>query len=146
MCKVSNKIKFCTCHVDDMDDLPHFWIFHSYHEEQELMVVGSPIMPVAIDEATDLINREALLKRVNEQDAFDVELLPKEKDRLQLSFSCEGERNFGRLDYGFEYRDGKWEEEDYESFDWMMKHKEKQFGEINPALEEDDLVKDTIVK
>ncbi|HZG72225.1 MAG TPA: hypothetical protein VEY51_11890 [Chondromyces sp.] len=94
------------------------------------MIMGEPIMPIEINEATDLINKETLLKRVNERDAFDVQLNPREGDRLQLTFSCQGENGIGMIHYGFEYRNGKWEEEDYEVFDWKRKHEEEDFGEV----------------
>ena len=139
MCQVSDKIKFCICNVKDINDLLHYWVFHSYNEDLDLMVMGQPIMPAQIDEETDMINKKALLKRVNERDAFDVELYPKEKDRLQLSFTCFELSDNGMIHYGFEFRNGRWEEEDYELFDWMMKHEERDFGEISPAIQDEGL-------
>lgn len=133
MCKISDKIKFCTCKSSSVEKLKHYWIFHQYVEGQENIVIGTTMMPYLLDEQVEIQNKTLLLKRINEVDAFDVELNPKEKDRLQLSFKCGGDMN-DFLDYGFEFRDGKWVEEQFDSLEWMWNHSEAKFGLIRNAL------------
>jgi hypothetical protein len=132
MCRVSDKIKFCTCSVS-LDQLKNYWVLHRYVEGKLDIVIGQPLMPYNVDEQTDTYNKEVLLKRVNEADAFDVNLNPKENDRLQVTFTrdMEDEEN---MNYGFVFKNGKWEEEGYDALEWMWRHEEKTFGKVKEAF------------
>jgi hypothetical protein len=132
MCRVSDKIKFCTCSVS-LDQLKNYWVLHRYVEGKLDIVIGQPLMPYNVDEQTDTYNKEVLLKRVNEADAFDVNLNPKENDRLQVTFTrdVEDEEN---MNYGFVFKNGKWEEEGYDALEWMWRHEEETFGKVKEAF------------
>ena len=54
-------------------------------------------------------------------------------DLLQLSFACDTD-SFSRLNYGFEYKGGKWIEVEYDAFAWMEHHEEQVSGEIKGAM------------
>lgn len=97
------------------------------------MIIGEFMLPYMIDEKILIKNKAMLLKRLNETDAFDVELFPKSKDRLQLTFTCPG-ANDQQITYGYSYKKGKWVEEDYDPLEWCWHHDEQKFGIINPAL------------
>ena len=133
MCVVSDKIKFCTCSAEDLDGALNTWTFFRKRprSNETLHILGSAMMPLEIDFFTELQNQETLLKRVNERDAFDIDLNPEEGDRLLLSFRKD--KDAPPLWYGFEYFDGVWEEESYSVFDWMETHKEGEKGKVyNP--------------
>ena len=48
------------------------------------------MLPVFIDPLIDLQNREIITNRLNEPDAFDLDLDPNEKDILELCFTIKG--------------------------------------------------------
>lgn len=93
------------------------------------MMIGEPMMTYW-DAEDELHNRVLLLKRVNEPDAFDVDLKPKAKDRLQISICC-GHRY---MDYGFVYKGGERVEEEFDGIEWMWRHEEVEFGKVAGAL------------
>ena len=91
-------------------------------------LLGLYTLPNFTDKDVELYNKQHLLKRVNDPSAFDVDLNPKEHDRLSLFFTVKNDQY--PLKYGFEYRNGKWEEEEYYDLEWQMEHERKDFGEI----------------
>jgi hypothetical protein len=132
MCKVSNKLKLCTC-TGDFDKLKHYWIFHSYVKGKNEIVLGQPLLPDYFIFSNHPDNEVILEKLLNEGNAFDVAIVPKSKDRLELSFTCNDNRE-NRLTYGFEYKKGKWVAKEYDCFMWMYNHDEESFGKISNAL------------
>jgi hypothetical protein len=133
MCKVSEKIKFCSC-SSPLDKLKHYWVLHRFVAGKHEIVVGQPIFSAEIEESIDNLNKEVLLHRMNEPDAFDVDLGPKPKDRLLISLRC-GDDAYGYIHYGFRYsKNGKWVEEQYDTFEWMWRHEEAQFGKLVSPL------------
>ncbi|GAB4093561.1 hypothetical protein [Flaviaesturariibacter terrae] len=76
------------------------------------------------------------MERVNEAGAFDVELNPKPKDRLEVTFTLNKGDYESYLSYGFEFKKGKWIECDYDSLEWMWRHDEKIGGNMKDAFEE----------
>lgn len=134
MCRVSEKIKFCTCSAPSIDSLKHYWVFYRKVKGKDIMVMGEPMSPYPINIADDQHNRNLLKLRVNEPDAFDIDLQPKTGDRLQVSFQCANAVE-GYLHYGFKFEKGKWIEKEFDYFDWMTHHEEDKFGKLNPALD-----------
>ena len=82
------------------------------------------------EQEIELYNRDLLLKLVNIPATFDIEINPNPKDRLELSFSVGTER----LAYGFEYKYGRWELEEYDVFKWMAHHNDHLSGKIKNAM------------
>ena len=134
MCKVSDKIKLCTCAVNSVNELKHYWILHRYNKSKNNIVIGDCMLPYMVDEKIIINNKAMLLKRINEVDAFDIELSPKNKDRLQLTFTCTDSHD-QQITYGYSYKKGKWVEEDFDPLEWSWHHDEQKFGIINPALD-----------
>ncbi len=132
MCKVSDKIKFCTC-SGDAKNLRHFWVLHRFVKGRHEIIMGQPVMPLYLEKQINTYNRQLLLQRLNEPDAFDADISPLEKDRLQVSFQCSKEYP-DRVDYGFEFKKGKWRECEYDFFEWYSQHVESNFGKIKSAL------------
>ena len=91
------------------------------------------MMPPFIDYKLEIYNRKLLLKRVNEVDAFDIDLHPKSKDRLQLTFTCE--MFYSPLNYGYSFNKGKWIEEEFHYLEWMWHHEKAEFGKITNVID-----------
>lgn len=132
MCEVSDKLQLCTCSEVDFDHAKHYWILHRFVKGQKVEVVGEPVMPFCIDEETDVKNRTLLKTLLNEKAVFDKPLQPREADLLELSFQVNDELE--RITYGYKYAGGKWEEEEYDVFEWMTHHKELKQGTIKNGL------------
>ena len=132
MCSVSDKLKLCTCGEDVYDSAKHYWIFHRYVKGRNEMLVGSIMCPYFADPETDQQNLETILHALNEGNPFDVDLNPKNHDRLSLHFSCD--ESLAHLSYGFRYNGKVWKVIPYNVFDFMQKHEEGQEGEILNAL------------
>lgn len=129
MCEISDKIKFCTCKAKSTERLKNYWVFHQYEEGRFDGIMGSCDPPMLMDEQMVQYNEETLLKRVNETDAFDVDLQPKSKDRLEIVLTC-NEHFGGDLHIGFEYKKGQWVACEYDLFEWTWKHTEDAFGKL----------------
>ena len=134
MCKVSDKIKLCTCGVNSVDQLKHYWILHRYNKLKNNIIIGEFMLPYMLDEKMLIYNKAMLLNRLSEADAFDLELSPKSKDRLQLTFTCP-DTNEQQITYGYSFKKGKWVEEDFDPLEWSWHHDEQKIGIINPALD-----------
>lgn len=108
-------------------------MLHRYSEDQNMMVFGEPFLPYFIDEDIDNLNQSLLLKLLNEGNVFDDEINTAERDRLQLSFQIE--KNLSQsLNYGFEFREGRWKKYPFDILDWMKKHEQEMYGKIMNAI------------
>lgn len=86
MCKISDKLKLCTCKTKSVEQLKHYWILKR-HNGQNNCIVGEAILPANIGEQADLINEKIILKMLNGDNCFDTELLHQENDILELHFT-----------------------------------------------------------
>lgn len=140
MCELSKKLKLCTCDAgSSVAALDHFWVLHRFDPAKNTMVIGRVRMPDRLDAEVEAYNRALLLARLNEPDAFDVDLGPREGDRLQLTFTFRkhvppGKESVKVIHYGYAYENGRWKEMPYESLSWYRKHHREQSGELRPAL------------
>jgi hypothetical protein len=133
MCTVSSKLVLCTCTPKSVSGLKHYWVWYRFVEGKNEMVMGIPSMPFELNPETEALNWKTLQKRLNEPDAFDLDLKPMEKDRLQIHFSC-GPEYYECVDYGFEYRKGNWRKKEFEFFNWLNHWDELQTGKIKYPL------------
>ena len=95
MCKLSNKIKFCTC-VDEntnIEDLNHYWILHRYNKDKSEFVMGMPIFPDHLHPMFD-INDKALLSTLNTNDAFDKKINTANGDVIEIVL-CNNDNSTG---------------------------------------------------
>jgi hypothetical protein len=129
MCTISSKIKFCTCNTP-AHKLRHSWTFHSYVGDTGTILLGTPVFPVDLPEALSMANEETLEQRLNEPDAFDVDLEPKENDRLEVHLSCNTDHESGFIHYGFEFQSGHWKSIGYDYFEWKWQHKKRMHGKL----------------
>lgn len=133
MCKVSNKLKLCSCKTDDPTKLKHYWVFSRFDADKEESTIGTMLMPYTPEESVHQYNQETLLGLINNPFTFDIDLKPLDKDRLQLHFTVSNDEY---MDYGFEYNQGAWVIDAYSPFEWENHHSQDQLGKIVQALEE----------
>lgn len=129
MCKVSDKLKLCTCKTD-VNALKHYWIFYSYAKGKNNYIVGEPMLPAFISPEDDRFNQQALINLLNGHNCFDSGIEPVDKDRLVISFTI----GKGPISYGFEFKRGKWIRSAYDPLEWEWNHTAVQSGKILNAL------------
>jgi hypothetical protein len=139
MCKVSSKLKLCTCAVPDVSRLRFYWVLHRFDPRKDVRRVGRVARPDVLDARDEAHNRTLLLARLQEPDAFDVDLEPREGDRLQLTFRFTERDRAGRktvkeITYGYARIRGRWVEEKYDPLLWHWHHDRERFGELRPAV------------
>lgn len=105
MCLISDKIKFCTCTKVDVTSEKHYWAFYRNIDPNATPHLGVTLGNT-LDRATFYQNITLLLNRLNEPDAFDIDLSPQENDFLMLAFTFNEKRGHETL--GFVFTNGKW--------------------------------------
>ena len=111
MCTISNNLKLCTCKTTEVETLKHYWILYRPHFTG-MEVLGSISAPADISMETELYNQETLNTLLNAGNCFDVDMKVRERDVLQLYFSCQG----SYLTYAFTFRKNKWQSTVYDPF------------------------------
>ena len=133
MCQISNQLKFCTCSPGERNRIDHGWILHRFVGEKEFQVLGSVIPPSDwLDPAKRALNEETLLSRLNDRDAFDVDLKARNGDRLEVFFNRFSEGN-DYLNYVFELKSDQWIIADWEPFDLENRFKRLRSGKVDLA-------------
>lgn len=119
MCKVSDKLKLCSCKAEDVQRLKHYWVLMRPFKTQDY-IIGSILPPADINEKLEKYNLNTLQKILNEGNSFDVEIQHEEKDILELHFTVKTSRNdlyfSPYLVYAFVFRKGKWKSTEYDHF------------------------------
>ncbi len=123
MCKVSDKLKLCSCKTQDIRKLKHYWILKR-NDGGNLSLVGETMLPINISEKAEKLNIDTLCKLLNEGNCFDIEMQHRQNDILELHFTCFAERNnFNNepwngdfLVYAFRFKNNKWRKTDYDPF------------------------------
>ena len=44
MCKISDKLKLCTCKTENIEQLKNYWILYKYHKS-DIIMMGLPMLP-----------------------------------------------------------------------------------------------------
>lgn len=128
MCKITSKIKFCTCKVTSTENLQNYWCLYRFNKGKNEMIVGEVISPDLLTDLNYEVNKVILEKRLNEEDVFDMELTFKPKDVLEIV--CKNIA-FGRFDtYCFVYRNKKWKSSEIDDFELMGRYDTVSFGKI----------------
>jgi hypothetical protein len=134
MCLVSDKIKFCTCVSDSVDNLQHYWIWHHFVNDIRDICIGMPIMPTSLTDLNFIINETTLLNRLNESDAFDFPIQPLNKDLFEIVINNNAPDYENRFTYTFLFKKGKWIGSDADAFTIINHYKEEKAGKIKSAL------------
>jgi hypothetical protein len=138
MCKLSEKLKLCTCNARSVAALKHYWVLFRFDATKNRMVRGRVSLPDRLDAKVEAYNRRLLLARLQEADAFDVDLHPEEGDRLAITFQCSEAGASGRratkiITYGYAHKGGRWVEERYNPLSWQWHHDRERFGALRQA-------------
>lgn len=118
MCHPTPTLKLCTCAANERKKAAATWEFHRFVQEKDHFIIGTMVgpPPMALEEYQ--ANSTQLATRLNQPDAFDVELHPQPNDRLLLSFRTQK----GTYHYGFEFQNNQWNPIDYDPFSWARHH------------------------
>ncbi len=138
MCKIDDKLKFCTClEKEDIDIInlhkslnkfrqnqlpnsnePFSWIIYEYKESFYSGLEGMLNMPSK--EIGFSLTEEFVLSKINNDYCFDFEYEPKEGDNLQINF----QRNKYWTEFlSFIYHNEKWEADSYNAFHEIIEPK-----------------------
>ena len=122
MCKVSDKLKLCSCETENVENLKHYWVLNRPIARGD-RTLGSLMPPADIGEYFEKLNINSLRKQLNSGNCFDIELTHQENDILELHFTCTGNNLLdqstsykGNLVYAFSYKKGKWRKTAYDAF------------------------------
>jgi hypothetical protein len=123
MCKISDKLKLCTCRTENVQSLKHYWVLNR-HEALDSYVLGSIIPPADIEEQVEKYNLNTLRKLLNDGNCFDVKLDHQENDILELHFTCQQKLDTENqlsdsgnyIVYAFKFTNGKWRKTKYDPF------------------------------
>ena len=131
MCLISGKIKLCTCKASSTEKLTNYWLLHRRNKDKNEMIVGEVMLPSFewFNPSNYKQNYDTLENRVNEADVFDVPIIFKAKDVLQLVFNSIDDSK--RATYDFKYIKNQWVKIEIDIFDLMGRFDEIQFGKIN---------------
>ncbi|GGG52168.1 hypothetical protein [Bizionia arctica] len=131
MCKVSDKIKFCTCFDAniDIEELNYYWLLHRYNKDKNHIVMGSPVLPEYLNPRFE-INAELLVNTLNTPEAFDKNLQLEEGDRLEVVLCNNAKDSNESLYYNFKYTGNIWKTIQSDCFDLMSRFDEVSGGEI----------------
>ena len=137
MCKVSDKLKLCTCKIKNVYQLKHYWILYKYQKSNEHLV-GESVLPqqFKIGIENDEYNANQLATLLNDGNCFDIDLTINHKDILELNFTCDlhtATKESLHLVYEFVYKKRKWIINDPDPFntDKLHKNQGKIFNPFN---------------
>ena len=130
MCSISNTLKLCTCKASSTDQLQHYWVVYRRNKDKNIIIVGEVMLPSLewFDPNEHKKNYATLENRVNEVDVFDVPIVFKAKDVLELVFNNNDE--IKRATYGFKYYKKQWIKSEICPFYLMEHFDELHFGKI----------------
>ena len=96
--------------------------------------VGTYMLPNEKAMAFFEINTTTLEKRLNEADAFDVDLELKNKDILEVVINNKSRNHEDQITYAFEYNKGKWKSIEYDFFELKNEFEETDSGKMKNVL------------
>ena len=138
MCELPKALRFCTCKARSLAQLTHFWVFYRFDKTKDDMVIGRVALPDRLDATVDKYNRALLLARLHEDDAFDLDLDPREGDLLAIAFRCtevnqRGVREDRTITYGYKRTGDRWVDEPFNHLEWQWHHHHERFGKLRPT-------------
>jgi len=110
MCKVSKKLKLCSCEIENTEQLKNYWVLYRFQKNH---LIGQVILPYqkAIEIEDDNYNRKHLTKMLNAGNCFGTEIKIEDNDIFELNFSNlkgKSSKTTTHLVYEFIYREKKW--------------------------------------
>jgi hypothetical protein len=133
MCKISDKIKFCTCSdVENLAALGSYWILHQPDEDNDEFVIGTCAEPTSFTDPNFEFNEGVILERLNDGKAFDKPFEFVKNDRLEVVIKVDDVR--GSFNYNFKYSGRKWKALAEDVFGLMNHYKHHKQGAISEEL------------
>jgi len=130
MFTVSNKIKFCTCKTENVEQLKHYWKLHQkVRKDNYMTILGTTICPTSMRDKNYKENNQTLENRLNESGAFDFETSFKNGDVIVIQ--CENDY-LTAFQYTFKFKNKKWEK--YEKADFELKYQAIDGGIVTSPL------------
>lgn len=129
MCKITSKIKFCTCKATSTERLQHYWCLHRYSKVQKDSVnltsseMGNKAMTLDYE-----VNKVVLEQRLKDADAFERDLRFKPKDVLEIV--CHNTDANKRTVYGFKYKGNGWQVHAISALELRNEYDEVVFGKM----------------
>ena len=139
MCKVSDKIKFCTCGsgIKDVRKLDNYWILYRYNQNDYQIIgeiIDGVIYTINLIQDNHELNKETILNRLKETDAFDIPIKFEDFDILEIHLNHLQPSK--ELVYTFNYYDKEWDFNSNESISRDKSYDKLKFGNIDNAIEE----------
>lgn len=128
MCKITSKIKFCTCKASSTEKLQQYWCLYRFNKDKNEIIVGEIILPNYLLDINYEVNKVVLEKRLNETDAFDMDMSFKPKDVLEIV--CNNLDDAKRHVYAFKYKGKRWQLYEADYFYIMGHYDEFSFGKL----------------
>lgn len=129
MCLRNHQLKFCSCEIDGENLPENYWVLYRHSRKKDQIIIGEAILPYFHSPDFQL-NQDFLLKRINEDDAFDFEPNFQKKDCLVVHLKNK-KAEFPETDsYCFEFMRNKWTTAKYDFFDLNNHFDEKKSGEL----------------
>ena len=137
MCKVSDKIKFCTCSSEDIEiyELENYWVLHRLKTEGFDLLIGSFMLPNEDAENFE-INKQTILKRLKDKDAFDIPISFNDDDNLVIYLNQNSGKEWEEIIYSFKFKLGEWEYEQYDPLELSGSYNKLKYGKIDSLYNE----------
>ena len=134
MCTLSNKIKFCTCDTEDVEQLKHYWkLYQKVQRNEYLTVLGIAICPTSMRDNNYEQNNITLENRLNELDAFDFETSFNNGDVIEIVIQC-GDSHLTTYEYTYKFKNKKWKKFKKTDFELQSKYQAVDSGSIKGAV------------
>lgn len=87
MCKVSDKIKFCSCATTNVQRLKHYWVWHQYNKDKSIIIYSEIF--ISFDEFVNklIISHGQLPTHAKTQNELWYKLYKLNKDDLVIQLS-----------------------------------------------------------
>ncbi|MDB5227009.1 MAG: hypothetical protein JWN78_1202 [Bacteroidota bacterium] len=105
MCRISDKLKLCTCTTQDVTKQENYWILHQFIKDREHIIIGMMQVHMNITDF-DIENNKSIEKQLNQPGIFDQDFKLKNSDYLEMHFNNVPGKHL--ISYGFHYNNGKW--------------------------------------
>jgi hypothetical protein len=112
--------------------LKHYWVLYRRNPDKNDMVVGEILLPYEFFKPNYKSNYSILENRLQESDAFDLQLDFKTGDVLEIVMN--NHDYVTRAVYGFKYTKKKWNRFEIDTFYLMGHFDEIGFGKIKNRL------------
>ena len=129
MCKVSDKIKFCTCRNSvNIEELDNYWVLYKFNKDKNEMMMGMQILPTSFRDTNFVFNVSLILDRLNDGEAFDKPIAFNKKDRLEVVLKTDS--NDDSYSYNFQFGGKKWKEVEEDPFELMNYYDQEKEGKV----------------